>query len=116
VVWAWGCTTEPCRALSRSRWWLTTASRSPVWWRFRTILEQVGDFRDRSMPWVLVLGLTAALTPSASHSADGLNSAAEHGGLSFGVCGSSMWLCRSTWRCCWAGMVQADATGESGRL
>lgn len=52
--------------------------------RFRTILEQVGDFRDRSMPWVLILGLTAALTLSASHSADALNWATEQSSLGFG--------------------------------
>jgi hypothetical protein len=52
--------------------------------RYRMILEQVGDFRDRSMPWVLLLGLTAALTLSASHGDDGLNWAAEPSGLGFG--------------------------------
>lgn len=53
--------------------------------RFRSILKSTARLRDHSLPWVLVLGVVAAITMTSPTSLDGLNWAAESGGrLGFG--------------------------------
>ncbi len=75
---------------SASHWvsWVPWGSIAPVFMntlmqaeleRFRSILKGTARRRDHSLPWVLVLGVVAAITLTSPTSLDGLNGAVAGG-------------------------------------